>query len=169
MNSMFLKFILILFVLFSIGFAGAIGKQFSSILILPSIFIFLSYYVFKYLTKGKMTFITYAIIIQFAHILWMSISVIILYFSNYVSSLNSLYIDLLIVTIGLLWLYFKMGMAPIIYMTIYQVFSIVMNIMAFHMQTAALILHLSFRIASIVLMIYGYLDFKKLKHNEASF
>jgi len=161
MINKFLQVVLVVLLIIFLSFAGTIGKLYGSVLILPAICIFFSYYAFKYLTKGKLNYITYSIIIQFAHMLWMVVSVVILYLSSYVNLLNSLYLDLIIIMIGLFWLYFRIGIGPIIYMTIYQCFSILMNIMALHGQTAALTIHTSLRVASILLMLYGYAKFKK--------
>jgi hypothetical protein len=74
---------------------------------------------------------------------------------------QSVLLDLIILAIGLVWLLARPGLGPVLLLGIYQVISVVINAATFasaavgSVEHKALLIHLIFRVAAVVLMVAG--------------
>jgi len=89
----------------------------------------------------------------------------------YLQQINSLLIDIILVTAGLTWLLIKPGRAPLILLSIYQLLALAVNIYEFvGMQLGdnldkALVVHIAWRILALSYMIVAFLKLRKLHPN----
>jgi hypothetical protein len=103
----------------------------------------------------------FAIAIQGSQLLWMTLGGII------AGAWGSVYLDLIILVIGIIWLLLRFGIGPIVLLGLYHIGSIYINA-ALLMQTEvgsinfkALIVHIILRLLAIFFMIRAFIQYRK--------
>lgn len=163
---------------------GLIGALFGVAIIryifAPVILVLWSFCVMNRLVKNKNEYIKRSIAIQVGHVLWFIIGVILYYFMSAVFY-SRIFIDIGIMLVGVIWLYFKPGLAAILFLTLYQIIALYNNgesfvnaINAVNLNAAGsiifpLLAHIVLRITAIVFMFIGYKQIRQgKKKNIAS-
>lgn len=95
-----------------------------------------------------------AVAVQVGHVVWFFVAA----FSS-PAALSSIWFDILLMTGGLIWLYLKPGLGPIVLLTAWQALALLINVQALveaSIGTAAhkaLLVHVALRITAIYLMV----------------
>lgn len=153
------------------GVGMILGIVFIKYIWVPLLLLILCFYIINRFVKNKNTLITQSIALQAGHLLWMISGTTVLYFF-YGNTELTILPDIIILTIGLIWLLFKQGLIPIVCLTIYQLISIYINatteidVINLNCETSLIIaglVHIIIRLISIILMIAGCIQIRKSK------
>ncbi len=117
---------------------------------------------------GKARHFLTAISVQSGHVAWFLVGLIVMTSSDAVPSVGfQLWIEVSVVIAGLIWLYRKPGFGPVISLTAWQLFSLLVNLQSFAqadvgtLEHKALLVHVVLRIAAISWMISGLIALRK--------
>lgn len=144
---------------------AVLGLSLLKYIFIPIILLVLSFYIINYIVKEKKKYITTAIAVQTGHLLWILSGIIIFYYQY--KKVNDAWIDVLILVVGLFWIYLRPSIASIVFLLLYQIPAIFLNIHSlinFNSTTSnliSLIFHMVLRISAIILMILGYKEFRQ--------
>ena len=153
--------------------SAAIGIYFIKYLIIPIAIVCFSIFAMYNLVKNKNGNIVTAIAIQTGHLIWVIGATILVYF---IYNQLPTYISILLITvwvIGVLWLYFKPGIASISCLAIYHIIFLFYNIINLvsiintsnandnMASIASLTMHIALRVSAIIFMFIGYWQISK--------
>ena len=153
--------------------SAAIGIYFIKYLIIPIAIVCFSIFAMYNLVKNKNGNIVTAIAIQTGHLIWVIGATILVYF---IYNQLPTYISILLITvwvIGVLWLYFKPGIASISCLVIYHIIFLFYNIINLvsiintsnandnMASIASLTMHIALRVSAIIFMFIGYRQISK--------
>jgi hypothetical protein len=153
-------------ILIGIAIGYILGSYTSPISIIPIILILLAALILVKLTKVPKCLIP-ALAIQFGHLCWILLSVILT--KNTIAI-----IDIVLMLAGLFWLIVKPALGAVLFLTAYQVFSLVINLSTLFSVTfktvehRAILLILTLRVLAIIFMFVGLSVMKKLKGKMGS-
>jgi hypothetical protein len=119
----------------------------------------------KLLSSNRMAFLP-AIAVQSGHFLWMCVGFLIL------RTVSLDLLDPLVLLIGITWLAWKPGIGPIVFLTVFQVLALGVNVYVFAetaiatTQHKALIVHMTWRVLALFLMWQARIKVRKALSNE---
>lgn len=159
--------------------SAAIGIYFIKYLIIPIAIVCFSIFAMYNLVKNKNGNIVTAIAIQTGHLIWVIGATILVYF---IYNQLPTYISILLITvwvIGVLWLYFKPGIASISCLVIYHIIFLFYNIINLvsiintsnandnMASIASLTMHIALRVSAIIFMFIGYRQISKTSKSNS--
>jgi hypothetical protein len=144
----------------------AVGRYTGLNLLIPTgLAILVGWICSKLLTGPSKTFLV-AFAIQAGHGLWMLLGAVLL------KAYAPVALDLAIYVIGLAWLVYRPGIAPVVLLSLFQAIAIAVNLAQFLAAEIgtnnhkALLVHLIFRITAVVCMLAGAYQIRRHKQDE---
>jgi len=116
----------------------------------------------KRFTSKKRALCVPAFSVQLGHLFWLMLGVL------YLGKLDANTIDIVVMTVGLMWLMAKPSIYPIVFLCLFQILGASVNAFMFMETTVgsmpykALLVHLVFRIVACFLMMQAYFKLKNL-------
>jgi hypothetical protein len=142
---------------------GAVGMYSGINLLIPLGGAFLCGWIAYKLAMEEVKPMVPAIAVQGGQGLWMLFGFVVLHV------LNQNMIDIAILALGLSWLLLRPGVAPVILLVAYQILASAVNLTGFLAASVgstahkALLVHLVFRVAAVVLMVNGLQQMRRRK------
>ena len=121
----------------------------------------------KLLRPEKLLFLS-AIAVQTGHLIWLTLGLLIL------GALDANLVDVVVLVVGLTWLFLKPGLGPIVLLTLFQLFALAVNSFAFADAVIgtnphkALLVHIIWRILGLYFMWHAYIQFRKVAPVETT-
>lgn len=112
-------------------------------------------------TPVRPKFYSGAIAVTGAHIVWFVVGSVI------AGVWSTTALDIMVLSVGVVWLWLRPGLAPVLYLGIVQLGSLAINVSALSSSTygdaahRALTFHCVLRLAAIVCLIFGYIRVRK--------
>jgi hypothetical protein len=132
--------------------AIAVGVYSGTHLLIPLALTGLIWWAARKLFPGHSPGYVAAAAVQAGHLLWIAVGLIV------IEALTVDLVDIAILLIGIVWLFLRPGLAPVIVLTIYQALALLINLFAFlslpvgHNLHRALLVHLLWRVLALILM-----------------
>ena len=158
------KLWIVRFVAVAIGYA--VWTYFGVSLILPLLVAAAAiWYVGKKVAPPSNPMYLTAIMIQGAHLVWISLG------TAFLGAWAANFLDIVILVIGLAWLWLRPSLWPIMLLTVFQIFALVVNttMIVDHLLDGAgsrpLMIHIGLRIAGLAAMWWAFLRTRKLRRD----
>jgi len=132
--------------------AIALGVYSGTHLLIPLVLTGLAWWAGRKLFPDRSRDYVAAAAVQAGHLLWIAVGLIV------IGALTVDLVDITILLIGVAWLLFRPGLAPVIVLTIYQVLALLINLFALlafpigHNLHRALLVHIIWRGLALILM-----------------
>ena len=152
------------------GGAGyAVSAYFGFVLILPILVAAaVIWYVGKKVAPVSNPRYLTAIVIQGAHLVWISLG------TAFLGAWAANFLDIAILLIGLVWLWFRPSLWPIILLTVFQIFALAVNMSVVvdypfgNAGSRSLMIHIGLRIAGLAAMWWAFFRTRKQRSNSAT-
>lgn len=145
---------------------ASVGMYTGIHLLIPlGLFVFVMWIGNKRLDTNQLNYLP-SIAVQFGQFIWLLIGIVIS------GQFNTNLIDAVIVAVGLVWLLAKPGFLPIVFLSLFQIFALAINVLAItevsigSTSHKGLVVHIIFRIMAVILMWQAYLRIKKAEMNN---
>ena len=121
----------------------------------------------KVLNPSKRAYLP-AMAVQIGHLLWLSLGL------AYLRMFGLDLVDVVVLVIGVTWLAVKPGLAPVLFLAVFQVLGLGVNLLSFIGAAVgsnahkALLVHMIWRLLALALMWYGYVQARKGTGDEVA-
>lgn len=138
----------------------ALGRYSGISLLIPVVITLVAAWVLSRVVAERTRPIVPAIAVQLGQFGWLIVGALIL------QTIEGVWIDAVILTIGLLWLIAQSGIFPVMLLALYQVLGLAMNVLAWlavplgSAEHRALLVHIILRVLALVLMLIGLRQIK---------
>ena len=161
------KLWIVRFVAVAIGYA--VWTYFGVSLILPLLVAAAAiWYVGKKVAPPSNPMYLTAIMIQGAHLVWISLG------TAFLGAWAANFLDIAILLIGLVWLWFRPSLWPIMLLTVFQIFALAVNMSVVvdypfgNAGSRSLMIHIGLRIAGLAAMWWAFFRTRKQRSNSAT-
>lgn len=160
-NERYSKVIGVLTTIAMIGFGRYVGIY----IVIPFAGGFAAYWLFNKMLSKEKELVVLAASVQSGHLLWMIVGAFFLGAEGF----TAVWLDALILLAGIIWLVAKPTKAPIIFLGIYQILSIIVNVVTISSLSPseenfkALIVHIALRAFGLIAMFLALREMRKTK------
>ncbi|WP_431289060.1 hypothetical protein [Roseateles chitinivorans] len=140
---------------------GVTGIYAGLVILAPLAFTGVAWFIGSKLLKPRVPTYLPAIAIQIGHLCWLALGMAIL------GTLGANFLDVVMLGIGVTWLWLRPGLWPVVLLTAFQVLGLVVNVMAIaphsvgSLMHKALVVHIAWRLAAMSYMWWAYLGARR--------